>query len=88
MKYPVIPSHSYMHGSPHTAFTLQTTTICIELKREGDKKSPKRIGSVEIDLKPSSPGRATLEEQWYTVKVDRPDKTCPALRIKHRSDLL
>lgn len=62
----------------------ETTTICIELKREGDKKSPKRIGSVEIDLKPSSPGRATLEEQWYAVKVDRPDKTCPALRIKHR----
>lgn len=68
---------------------LQTTTICVELKREGDKKSHKRIGSVEIDLKPSSPGRATLEEQWYTVKVDKPDnKTCPALRIKHRSVIL
>ncbi|KAG0717437.1 Disabled 2-interacting protein [Chionoecetes opilio] len=47
----------------------ETTTICIELKREGDKKSHKKIGSVEIDLKPSSPGRATLEEQWYPVKA-------------------
>lgn len=62
----------------------ETTTICIELKREVDKKPHKRIGSVEIELKPSSPGRATLEEQWYPVKVDKQDKTSPALRIKHR----
>ena len=68
-------------------FLMQTTSICIELKREGDKKSHKKIGSVEIDLKPSSPGRAILEEQWYPVKVDKQDKASPALRIRHRSDL-
>ncbi|XP_063883791.1 ras GTPase-activating protein raskol-like isoform X3 [Scylla paramamosain] len=62
----------------------EITSIIIELKREGDKKSNKKIGSVEIDLKPSSPGRATQEEQWYPVKVEKQDKTTPALRIRHR----
>ncbi|XP_045114208.1 uncharacterized protein LOC123506307 isoform X2 [Portunus trituberculatus] len=62
----------------------EITSIVIELKREGDKKSNKKIGSVEIDLKPSSPGRATQEEQWYPVKVEKQDKTTPALRIRHR----
>lgn len=66
---------------------MQITSIVIELKREGDKKSNKKIGSVEIDLKPSSPGRATQEEQWYPVKVEKQDKTTPSLRIRHRSDL-
>ncbi|XP_071548695.1 uncharacterized protein [Panulirus ornatus] len=63
----------------------QDSTICIELMREPDKKSVnKKIGTVEIDLKASSPSRAALEEQWYPVKVDKQDRDVPALRIKHR----
>ncbi|KAK8742947.1 hypothetical protein OTU49_017401 [Cherax quadricarinatus] len=63
----------------------QVSSICIELMREADKKSVrKKIGTVEIDLKPSSPGQVALEEQWYPVKVDKPDREVPALRIKHR----
>ncbi|XP_042885679.1 disabled homolog 2-interacting protein-like, partial [Penaeus japonicus] len=63
----------------------QVSTICIELMREADKKPGyKKIGTVEIDLKPSSPGRAALVEQWYPVKVDKPDREIPTLRIKHR----
>lgn len=53
--------------------------------READKKSVrKKIGTVEIDLKTSSPSRAALEEHWYPVKVDKQDRDVPALRIKHR----
>ncbi|XP_069183743.1 disabled homolog 2-interacting protein isoform X1 [Procambarus clarkii] len=63
----------------------QVSTVCIELMREPDKRSAsKRIGTVEIYLKPSSPGRTALEEQWYPVKGDKQEREVPALRIKHR----
>lgn len=66
---------------------FEVSTVCVDLMRDADKKSStKKIGSVEIDLKPSSPGRAALDEQWYPIKVDKQEreKEIPTLRIKHR----
>ncbi|KAK7074735.1 Disabled 2-interacting protein, partial [Halocaridina rubra] len=61
----------------------QVSTICIDLMREADKK-PKRIGSVEINITLSSPGRAALIENWYLVKVEKQERDIPSIRIKHK----
>ncbi|XP_066990412.1 uncharacterized protein [Macrobrachium rosenbergii] len=64
----------------------QVSTICIELMREADKKpTVKTIGSVEINVTLSSPGRAALIENWYLVKVEKQDRgDVPSIRIKHK----
>ncbi|XP_068225894.1 ras GTPase-activating protein nGAP-like isoform X2 [Palaemon carinicauda] len=64
----------------------QVSTICIELMREADKKpTVKTIGSVEINVTLSSPGRAALVENWYLVKVEKQDRgDVPSIRIKHK----
>lgn len=63
--------------------------MMVELMREGEKRGGggcKRVGWVEIPLKPSPSSRPCLamEERWYQVQVDKPEKDTPSLRIKHK----
>ncbi|KAK4315317.1 hypothetical protein Pmani_013488 [Petrolisthes manimaculis] len=67
----------------------QVTSMMVELMREGEKRGGggcKRVGWVEISLKPTPSSRPCLamEERWYQVQVDKPEKDAPALRIKHK----